>query len=339
MLVEQVSDPRVVQRWTDALASPQPEIRAAAARGILVTGARPLVPALRKALQVEEDRGAGRELAAAVILVGAPDDVRAALAASDRLQHNGWAGLWLSRRRGSQFATEAADFWMADLQARRRPPAPSSARLPLQTLRDLPVGLVGDALRTFGCRPSEPAMIFGANVGYRADGRPARVTLLGDFEKPTPCSRAARVLLMNTIAPEDAIPGRIETILLPLDSSHLGCTPAATETKAPAAVDSDGGGAPPKHIGGQIKEPRKLRNLRPIYPKKAKDAGIQGVVLLEATITPSGCVSVIEGLSSPELSLSVEAVRAVAGWTYTPTLLEGVAVPVIMTVTVNFRLN
>ena len=37
--------------------------------------------------------------------------------------------------------------------------------------------------------------------------------------------------------------------------------------------------------------------------------------------------------------LAAEALRSVVQWRYTPTLLNGVPVPVIMTVTVNFRLN
>ena len=37
--------------------------------------------------------------------------------------------------------------------------------------------------------------------------------------------------------------------------------------------------------------------------------------------------------------LNDAAMDAVKQWVYTPTLLNGVPVPVIMTVTVNFRLN
>jgi TonB family protein len=61
-------------------------------------------------------------------------------------------------------------------------------------------------------------------------------------------------------------------------------------------------------------------------------------VILEAIISPTGCIRTVEVLRGVP-ALNWEAVRAVMQWRYTPTLLNGVAVPVIMTVTVNFRLQ
>ncbi len=46
------------------------------------------------------------------------------------------------------------------------------------------------------------------------------------------------------------------------------------------------------------------------------------------------------GAQASVVSLSSEAaVAAVRQWVYTPTVLNGVAVPVIMTVTVNFKIR
>ena len=91
-------------------------------------------------------------------------------------------------------------------------------------------------------------------------------------------------------------------------------------------------------VGGQIKEPKKLKNVNPEYPGIARKARVQGVVQLECTISPQGKVTnvtVVKGI--PLLNKAAE--EAVKQWVYTPTLLNGVPVPVIMTVTVNFRLN
>ena len=91
-------------------------------------------------------------------------------------------------------------------------------------------------------------------------------------------------------------------------------------------------------IGGAIPEPRKTRNVPPTYPPTAQQARIQGVVVLECTISPEGKVVSVTPLRGHAL-LTEAAVDAVRQWEYTPTLLNGVAVPVIMTVTVNFKLS
>jgi len=91
-------------------------------------------------------------------------------------------------------------------------------------------------------------------------------------------------------------------------------------------------------VGGQIKEPKKLKNVQPVYPDIAKQARVQGVVILECTISPQGKVSDVKVLRGIPL-LDQAAIDAVKQWVYTPTLLNGVPVPVIMTVTVNFKLS
>jgi len=91
-------------------------------------------------------------------------------------------------------------------------------------------------------------------------------------------------------------------------------------------------------VGGQIKEPKKLKTVNPAYPDIAKQARVQGVVILEATISPQGKVTDIKVLRGIPL-LDQAAQDAVRQWVYTPTLLNGVPVPVIMTVTVNFKLS
>jgi protein TonB len=91
-------------------------------------------------------------------------------------------------------------------------------------------------------------------------------------------------------------------------------------------------------VGGQIKEPTKTKNVNPVYPDIAKQARVQGIVILECTISPQGKVTDVKVLRGIPL-LDQAGIDAVKQWQYTPTLLNGVPVPVIMTVTVNFRLN
>jgi TonB family protein len=91
-------------------------------------------------------------------------------------------------------------------------------------------------------------------------------------------------------------------------------------------------------VGGDIKAPTKIKNVAPVYPQIAKNAGTQGVVIIEAKIDPSGIVADGRILRSVP-SLDVAALDAVMQWKFTPTLLNGVPVPVIMTVTTNFVLD
>jgi protein TonB len=99
-----------------------------------------------------------------------------------------------------------------------------------------------------------------------------------------------------------------------------------------------GGGGRPVRIGGLIREPRKLRQVTPVYPEIARAARVQGSVLLDCTLTPEGRVSDVRVVSGHPL-LVPAAASAVGRWLFTPTLLNGVPVPVILTVTVRFELK
>src|SRR5438094_552398 len=94
----------------------------------------------------------------------------------------------------------------------------------------------------------------------------------------------------------------------------------------------------PVRVGGNIRPPTKTKDVKPTYPAIAQSARVQGVVIIEATIGPNGAVQEAKVLRSIPL-LDQAALDAVRQWQFTPTLLNGVPVPVIMTVTVNFTLQ
>src|SRR6187200_1236370 len=96
--------------------------------------------------------------------------------------------------------------------------------------------------------------------------------------------------------------------------------------------------AAPVRVGGNIRPPTKTRHVAPVYPPIAQSARVQGVVIIEATIGPNGKVQDARVLRSIPL-LDQAALDAVKQWEFTPTLLNGVPVPVIMTVTVQFTLS
>ena len=94
----------------------------------------------------------------------------------------------------------------------------------------------------------------------------------------------------------------------------------------------------PVPVGGNIRAPERISYMSPVYPPFAQAARIQGVVIIEATIGVDGRVINARLLRSVPM-LDEAALAAVRQWTYTPTTLNGVPVPVIMTVTVNFQLQ
>ena len=95
--------------------------------------------------------------------------------------------------------------------------------------------------------------------------------------------------------------------------------------------------AEPIRIGNGVPPPEKIQDVPPVYPPAARETGVQGVVILEAIISPTGEVSDVEVLRSvPELDEA--AIAAVEQWRYTPTLVDGAPVAVVMTVTINFLL-
>ena len=88
-------------------------------------------------------------------------------------------------------------------------------------------------------------------------------------------------------------------------------------------------------VGGNIRPPAKVRDVRPVYPPAALAANVQGAVVLDAHIGVDGSVVDASVLRSIPL-LDDAAVEAVRQWRYAPTLLNGAPVEVMVTVTVNF---
>jgi TonB family protein len=91
----------------------------------------------------------------------------------------------------------------------------------------------------------------------------------------------------------------------------------------------------PVRVGGQIRPPTKIKDVKPVYPAIAQSARVTGTVIIEATIGEDGKVADTKVLRSVPL-LDQPALDAVRQWQYMPTLLNGVPVPVVTTVTINF---
>ena len=96
----------------------------------------------------------------------------------------------------------------------------------------------------------------------------------------------------------------------------------------------------PVRVGGNIRPPTKTKDVKPVYPASMREAGREGRVPLEAIIGRDGAVlSVRVATAQVHPDFAQAAIDAVQQWQFTPTLLNGKPVEVVMTVTIEFELE
>lgn len=91
-------------------------------------------------------------------------------------------------------------------------------------------------------------------------------------------------------------------------------------------------------VGGQIKAPKLVHSVPPVYPDLAAQARLTAVVIAEALVDTSGRVREVKILRGAPL-FDEAATEAVKQWRYQPLLLNGVPTEFILTVTVKFNLT
>jgi periplasmic protein TonB len=89
-------------------------------------------------------------------------------------------------------------------------------------------------------------------------------------------------------------------------------------------------------VGGDVKPPRQLVRVNPVYPLIAQKAHAEGTVEIDAVIDEQGNVSQARAVSGPKF-LMAAALEAVLKWKYEPTYLDGMPVSLNMQVEVTFH--
>jgi periplasmic protein TonB len=89
-------------------------------------------------------------------------------------------------------------------------------------------------------------------------------------------------------------------------------------------------------VGGQVTDPVLLSKIAPIYPVVAKEAGIEGDVVIKTSLDKNGNVGHMEIVSGPAM-LRQPALEALRRWKYKPSTLNGEPVPVTILVTLKFH--
>jgi protein TonB len=117
-------------------------------------------------------------------------------------------------------------------------------------------------------------------------------------------------------------------------SSTLSGLTASARVPAlpPPSIQPEG----PVKIGGDVKEPRLISSALPVYPIGARQAGVEGDVVVNTTIDKNGSVVGMKVVSGPVL-LRQAALDALRRWKYEPSRLDGQPVAVEMQVIIKFR--
>ncbi len=182
------------------------------------------------------------------------------------------------------------------------PPLPPAAA-PVKIVKQIQTDIVNGALRT-------PTKI------------PQKIQMIKEEEAPPPAMASSGVV--------GGVPGGI---------------PGGSMGGVMGSIISSGSAIVPKiatpqrvRVSAGVTSGLKVKDVKPVYPPLARQARIQGQVVLHAQISKDG---VIEGLTlvSGHPMLAPAAIDAVKQWRYKPYLLNGEPVEVDTEVMVNFTLS
>jgi protein TonB len=180
------------------------------------------------------------------------------------------------------------------------PPPPPPAAAPVHVVRQVQTDMINGQLRT-------PTKI------------PEKVQMIREDEAPPPSLASGGVIGGVGVA-GGAIGGVIGGII-----NSAGVVPKAI---VPARV----------RVSQGVTQGLLIKKVQPIYPPLARQARIQGNVLLQAEISVEGTIENLHLISGHPM-LAPAAIDAVKQWRYKPYILNGEPVPVETQITVIFSLS
>ena len=207
--------------------------------------------------------------------------------------------------------------------------------LPLVVGEDI-LPATSDAVRAFFVPPPEVALPppppppppAGARVVKPAPAAP-QPTAEAKFTAPIDVPDSVQPEESIDLGIEGGVPGGVEGgVPGGVVGGIVGGLPS--DVPAPAAPA-------PVRVGGMIQAPKLVNRVNPQYPEIARSARTTASLILEATVGADGRVDDVKILRGQPL-FDASAVEAVRQWRYQPLLLNGVPVPFIVTITLNFNL-
>ncbi len=181
------------------------------------------------------------------------------------------------------------------------PPPPPPAAAPIKIIKKMQSDLDNGQLRT-------PTKI------------PKKVAMIKEDEAPPPSTGVAGVV--------GGVPGGVPGGALGGVLSSIANTPTAVPKVAtPQRV----------RVSQGVSQGLLIHQVKPTYPPLARQARIQGTVILQALISKDGTIQNLHLVSGHPM-LAPAAIDAVKQWRYKPYFLNGEPVEVETTINVNFTL-
>ena len=180
------------------------------------------------------------------------------------------------------------------------------------------------------CKVSNDLRAGAIRVSYRPDGRPGKAQIdLGNLSPACEPALAAlaRLTLADVEFPIDE--GTPQLLLLPVNNDFVKCVNEGVSGLVRRLDDTE----------SRIDTPRKTRDVKPQYPTIAYQSRVTGTVLMEATISATGCVAGLHVVRSDSLLLELAALSAVSHWQFAPARSNGQPIAVRITVSTNFNLK
>jgi len=182
------------------------------------------------------------------------------------------------------------------------PPPPPPAAAPVKAVKVIQTDIINGQLRT-------PTKI------------PQKVQMIKEEETPPVMANAGVV---------GGVPGGVP-------GGQMGGVIGGIISSAPVAVPKV---ATPQRVrvSQGVSQGLLIRKVQPTYPPLARQARIQGTVVLQAEISKDGAIQNLQLISGHPM-LAPAAIEAVKQWRYKPYFLNGEPVAVETQITVNFTLS
>src|SRR5271169_1065271 len=182
------------------------------------------------------------------------------------------------------------------------PPPPPPAAAPVKVVKQVQTNIINNQLRT-------PTKI------------PEKVQMIKEDEAPPPVMSASGVV--------GGVPGGVPGGQMGgVIGGIISSTPMVPKVATPQRI----------RVSQGVTQGMILRKVQPAYPPLARQARIQGPVVLQAEIGKDGSIQNLRLISGHPM-LAPAAIEAIKQWKYKPYILNGEPVEVETTITFNFTLS